>query len=73
MNINRIEDNISHLDFHYLVATPTGIEYFRETHSLGIFTDAEYQQAFLQAGLEVVHDPDGLDVRGLYIGIKSRD
>jgi SAM-dependent methyltransferase len=72
MNINRVEENISYLDFHYLVATPTGIEYFSETHSLGIFTDDEYQQAFRSAGLKVVHDPDGLDGRGLYIGIKSR-
>ena len=73
MNINRIEENISYLDFHYLVATPTGIEYFSETHSLGIFTDEDYQQAFLHTGLETFHDPDGLDGRGLYIGIKSLD
>lgn len=73
ININRVEGKISYLDFHYLVATPGGIEYFSETHSLGIFTDDEYQQAFLGAGLEVTHDPVGLDGRGLYIGIKPQD
>jgi SAM-dependent methyltransferase len=72
MNINRIENKISYLDFHYLVATPEGIENYNETHLLGIFTDDEYQEAFTQAGLEVFHDPEGLDGRGLYIGIKSR-
>ena len=72
MNINRVEENISYLDFHYLVATPKGIEYFSETHILGIFTDDEYNQAFRYAGLEVFHDPEGLDGRGLYIGIKPR-
>jgi SAM-dependent methyltransferase len=70
MNINRIEKNISYLDFQYLVAIPQGIEDFKETHSLGIFTDDEYQQAFQHAGLEVFHDIEGLDGRGLYIGTK---
>jgi ubiquinone/menaquinone biosynthesis C-methylase UbiE len=73
MNINRVEENISFLDFHYLVATAKGIEYFSETPSLGIFTDDEYQQAFRNAALEVFHDLEGLDGRGLYIGIKSRN
>jgi SAM-dependent methyltransferase len=70
MNINRVEDNISYLDFHYLVATPGGIEDFCETHSLGIFTDDEYQQAIRSSGLDVFHDLEGLDGRGLYIAIK---
>jgi ubiquinone/menaquinone biosynthesis C-methylase UbiE len=71
MNINRVDKNISYLDFNYLVATPQGINNFKETHSLGIFTDDEYQQVFRSAGLKVLHDPDGLDGRGLYIGIKQ--
>jgi SAM-dependent methyltransferase len=72
MNINRVEEGMSYLDFHYLMATPKGIEDFRETHTLGIFTDEEYQKAFRDAGLEVVHDLEGLDGRGLYIGIKRQ-
>ncbi len=70
MNINRIENNISYLDFHYLVAMPQVIEDIKETHPPGIFTDDEYQQAFRHAGLEVFHDLEGLDGRGLYIGTK---
>ena len=72
MNINRVEGDISFLDFHYMVATPKGIEYFSETHALGLFTEDEYSQSFHAAGLKTIHEPKGLDGRGLYIGIKFR-
>ena len=71
MNINRVEENTSFLDFHYMVATPKGIEYFSEMHTLGLFTEDEYLQSFHAAGLKTIHDPKGLDGRGLYIGIKQ--
>lgn len=70
MNINRVEGSISYLDFHYLVAMPTGVEYFTEMHAVGLFTHAEYLQAFQDADLKVIHDEVGLDGRGLYIGVK---
>lgn len=72
MNINRVEENISFLDFHYMVATPKGVEYFTETHALGLFKHDEYIQAFKDAGLKAIHDDEGLDGRGLYIGIKTK-
>ncbi len=71
MNINRVEENTSFLDFHYMAATPKGIEYFSEMHTLGLFTEDEYLQSFHAAGLKTIHDPKGLDGRGLYIGIKQ--
>jgi ubiquinone/menaquinone biosynthesis C-methylase UbiE len=71
MNINRVEGNISYLDFQYMIATPKGIENFVETHALGLFTQNEYLQAFKDAELRVIHDEVGLDGRGLYIGLKS--
>jgi SAM-dependent methyltransferase len=71
MNINRVEGRLSYLDFEYLVGTPRGIEHFHETHALGVFTDEEYLQAFKDAGLEVVHEKEGLDGRGLYIGLQA--
>jgi hypothetical protein len=70
MNINRVEGNISYLDFHFMVATPKGIEHFTETHALGLFTQDEYLQAFKVADLKVIHNEVGLDDRGLYIGLK---
>jgi len=71
MNISEVEDNLSFFVFHYTVGTPQEIKYFTERHELGLFTHEEYLNAFQKAGLEVSHDPEGLDGRGLYIGLKS--
>jgi SAM-dependent methyltransferase len=68
MNGNRVEGRLSILDFHYLVGRPGTVEYFTETHSVGLFTNDEYRDAFVAAGLSVEHDPDGLMGRGLWIG-----
>jgi len=70
MNVSRVESKISFLDFHYTVATSRGVEYFTEVHELGLFTVDEHLQAFRECGLEVIHDPEGIFGRGLYIGIK---
>jgi len=70
MNLSDKKDRLSFFTFHYLVATPAGIEYFTELHELGLFTEDEYLEAFRAAGLEVTRDPTGLDGRGLYIGLK---
>jgi len=71
MNINRVKGKISYLDFHYLVAVPRDIECFTETHAIGLFSRDEYLQAIQDAKLEVIHDEEGLDGRGLYIGLKQ--
>ena len=62
--------NISILDFQYLVGTSKGIQYSAEQHQLGLFTKKDYLEAFRKAGLKVIHDPEGVDGRGLYIGVK---
>ncbi len=61
-------DEISTIDFHYLVATSAGVEHFTELHELTLFTDEQYRAAFAAAGLAVEHDPEGLMGRGLYLG-----
>ncbi len=71
MNISAIEDGLSILDFHYMVATPEGIEYFSERHELGLFSHEDYMQALEASGLSVTHDPEGLTGRGLYIGVRK--
>ncbi|MEO8393692.1 MAG: class I SAM-dependent methyltransferase, partial [Chloroflexota bacterium] len=71
MNVSYTEDGISVLDFHYLIATPQGVESFNEIHRLGLFTDAQYRAAFEQAGLQVYFESEGLDGRGLYVGVKA--
>jgi ubiquinone/menaquinone biosynthesis C-methylase UbiE len=71
MNISEADGLLSFFVFHYTVGTPQGVEYFTERHELGLFTHEEYREAFHKAELETIHDPKGLDGRGLYIGLKS--
>lgn len=53
---------------HFIVGTPDGVRTFAERHELGLFSHQEYLTAFEQAGLQVRHDPKGLDGRGQYLG-----
>ena len=62
--------NVSSIEFQYLIGTSKGIDHSVEIHELGLFTHDEYLAAFEAAGLNVTHDPEGLDDRGLYIGFK---
>jgi len=71
MNISETDGTLSFFVLHYMVATSEGVEYFTERHELGLFTHEEYMEAFHKAGLQTTHDPEGLDGRGLYIGLKS--
>lgn len=72
MNKSEVTDSISIMDFHYLVATPEGIEHFTERHELGLFSHEDYLEAFQASSLEVVHDPDPekLMGRGVYLGVR---
>ena len=62
--------NVSLLEFEYLIGTPKGLQHISELLELGLFEQKDYLEAFRRAGLEVTHDPEGLDGRGLYIGLK---
>jgi ubiquinone/menaquinone biosynthesis C-methylase UbiE len=61
---------------HIMIGTPEGVRYFRQTHELFMFTNAEYIEAFDAAGLDITYDEKGLMNRGLFIGtsitLKSR-
>ena len=70
INTALLEDNVSILDFHYLIGTPDGVEYFSERHELALFTDEQYRAAFAGAGLETSLEMPGLDGRGMYVGVK---
>jgi ubiquinone/menaquinone biosynthesis C-methylase UbiE len=59
---------ISRIEFQYLIGTSKGLKHSLEIHELGLFTHQQYMDAFVTARLNVTHDPEGLDGRGLYIG-----
>jgi ubiquinone/menaquinone biosynthesis C-methylase UbiE len=52
---------------HHLVARPSGVTHFVETHELLLATADETRAAFTAAGLDVTHRPDLLP-RGAWIG-----
>lgn len=70
VNVSRVSGRIVALHFHYLVATPAGVEHFTEQHDLAVFTVDEYLAAFRHAGLQATFDAQGLIGRGLYIGVR---
>jgi SAM-dependent methyltransferase len=61
---------VSIIEFQYLIGTSRKITHVTERHEMGLFSKKDYLDAFHSAGLKTVHDPRGLDGRGLYIGIK---
>ena len=67
-----VKGKISVLDFQYLVGTTKGIQHIVEHHEFGLFSQEEYRNAFTRAGLTVTYDPEGVDGRGLYIGIEPQ-
>ena len=73
MSYSSQKGNISIIEFQYLIGTTKGIQHSVEQHQLGLFNKKDYLEAFRKAGLNVIHDPNGLDGRGLYIGIKPLD
>jgi trans-aconitate methyltransferase len=68
MSHTTVRDDISVLDFHYLLGSPNGIEHREERHELGLFTSEDMLGSFAEAGFECVeHDPQGLTGRGMYV------
>lgn len=60
------------LEYHYTVATAEGVDRFSERHELGLFTRAEYEAAFEQAGATgVTYEPGGFDGRGRFVGTRA--
>jgi len=64
---NEIHGRISRLHFDYDITDRTGTRHVSEVHELGLFSTTEMLDAFRQAGLDVVHDPEGLTGRGLFV------
>ena len=67
MYVTRREGQVSVFDSDYLVGTPEGVSTFHERQALGLFTDAEYRDAFRDAALEVIDATGDLFGYGLYV------
>jgi SAM-dependent methyltransferase len=63
-----VDGRMSRIRFEYLIGRETGIEHATEVHELGLFTTEEMLDCFGQVGLQVTHDPTGVDGRGLFLG-----
>jgi ubiquinone/menaquinone biosynthesis C-methylase UbiE len=72
MYISQVQGRLSVLDMNFLVGTPEAISHFTERHEMGLFTAAEYEDAFVQSGLQVEYDAEGLFGRGVYVGSDRR-
>jgi SAM-dependent methyltransferase len=59
------------LRFQYLVGRRGKVEHLEETHTMGLFIEEDYREAFRAAGLQVTLVPEGLTGRGLYVGTKT--
>ncbi len=58
----------------YVVATPEGLEQIYEEHRFHLFTRAEYENAFRQAGFLTEFDETGfVEGRGMYLGVLAED
>jgi len=72
LNSNKIENDISVLDMHYLIAERNkDVKYFKEKHEVGLFEIDKFLEIMKDAGFEAEFLEDGLmKDRGLYIGVK---
>ncbi len=64
----RMSNQLGRYSIHFLVGAANGVEHFVEDHELGLFTRADFDAAFAQAGLQLEYDPAGPAGTGLYIG-----
>jgi SAM-dependent methyltransferase len=77
LKIARISTSLTHGEkslnkMHYLIGTPSGVDYFTEDLELRLFTKGEYLESFRAAGLATRYDLRGLTGRGLYIGTRRK-
>ncbi len=70
MTVAERHGKIVELTMRYMVGRPGAIEEFVEHHQEALHTVAEYLNAFTLAGLDTIHDAEGLNGRGLYIATK---
>lgn len=71
MSRTTLGDHVSVLEFDYLIATGAATTHHREVHELGLFSARLMESAFVDAGLDVEYEAEGLAGRGLWIGRRT--
>ncbi len=70
--VSRRRGNLAVLDFHFLLSTMKGVQYFRDTHELALFDRERFLEILSDAGLRTWYYEDGLmRERGLYVSLKA--
>jgi SAM-dependent methyltransferase len=67
MSVPHVDGRKCVMEFQYLIGRAGAIEHRTERHRTWLWTPEEYARAFAAAGLEAVHDEEGLMGRGLWL------
>lgn len=62
--------NMSILEMHHLICTPTGTDYLVDKLELGLFTEEEYVTAISEGGFTVVHERIRPNGNGVYLAFR---
>ena len=71
----KLKAGVSTLELHNLVGRPSGIDYFVESHRMGVYSKEQYLQAITAATLEASFEPADKEQAKplrLFIGIKPQ-
>jgi SAM-dependent methyltransferase len=69
MSHSGLDGDVSVLTMNYLIGDPDGVQHFSDVHLLRLSTQAQYEEAFVAAGLTVEYLTPGFG-RGLFVGVR---
>jgi ubiquinone/menaquinone biosynthesis C-methylase UbiE len=74
MNVSEREEDLAIMDFYFQIATPQGVQQFRDRHELGLFEVERFKHTMTEVGFaDVEFLSDGLmKDRGLYVGNRGK-
>ena len=71
INTSTTEGDYLHLDFHFVIGTPSGVKYFHDPHNMLIISKEMFENAITTSGLEYHYVKPEWARSGLVIGRKS--
>lgn len=67
---SQTKGNLSILDMHHLICTPSGTEHFIEHLELGLFAEQDYLDILAEGGYTVIHEKIRGNGNGVYLAFK---